>query len=400
MFAVTTAVLQKEAIVRGGCAGDEPPLATLAAGSRVQIRSALSLGGGACYRIAGELNGKPVEGYLPASSLAGLDAFDQARRQARDIGFSSAVENVKQLTASVTKLQGKEHPAGKAAQLIEANQPAEALRLLENDLRRFPQDPYLLAVAGLAYYRMDDIERAILQWKESLAIEANPSLEAMLRRAEREKAADGGSERMVGNRIVLRHERDLVPEPLARAMLEVLDEEYSRISVAIGCRASEKMTAVVTSRETYLRATNAAEWSGGQYDGRIHVPVTASRNIDARTRQTFAHELVHACLSELGRWPAWVQEGLAQKYSGEQLGSGQRAGLTAMIKAGEVPRPSLLGQNWSRMNGQNAQLAYSLALLAAEKMLEITASTGIGNVLRNPADLPRITEEVEKQLGY
>jgi tetratricopeptide (TPR) repeat protein len=401
LFAVTTAVLQKEAIVRGSCAEDEPPLATLAAGSRVQVRSALSMGGGTCYRIAGEVDGKPVEGYLPGSSLTGLDSFDQARRAAGDIGLSrSASERVKQLTASVKKLQGRAHPASKAADLIESNQPGEALRMIENELRRSPQDPYLLAVAGLAYYRMDNLDQAILQWKEALAIEGNPSLEAMLRRAEQEKAADGGSERMVGNRIVLRHERSQVPGPLARAMLEALDEEYSRISNQLGCRASEKMTAVVTSRDTFLRSTNAAEWSGGQYDGRIHVPVSPSRNIDARTRQTFAHELVHACLSELGRWPAWVQEGLAQKYSGEQIPAGQRARLAARIKAGAIPKPSQLGQNWSMMNSENAQLAYSLALLAAEKMIELTASTGLGNLLRNPGDLPRITEEVEKLMGY
>ena len=37
---------------------------------------------------------------------------------------------------------------------------------------------------------------------------------------------------------------------------------------------------------------------------------------------------------------------------------------------------------------------------AAEKLLELNASTGIGNLLRNPGDLGRYTAEVEKALGF
>jgi len=40
------------------------------------------------------------------------------------------------------------------------------------------------------------------------------------------------------------------------------------------------------------------------------------------TRQVFAHELVHACLANIGSWPAWLHEGLAQKLSGEPVSAG------------------------------------------------------------------------------
>ncbi len=76
-----------------------------------------------------------------------------------------------------------------------------------------------------------------------------------------------------------------------------------------------------------------------------------------------------------------------------------RAAIEAMIKTRQAPKLSQLGQNWSRMSTQNARAAYLLALYAAEKLVEEKANTGIGNVLRNPLDFPRVEAELEHNLG-
>ncbi|MBL8176672.1 MAG: hypothetical protein JNK48_18495 [Bryobacterales bacterium] len=401
LFAVTASTLQIESAVRSGCDPSETTIATLPANTPVEVRSALSGGSGTCYKIVATHNGREIAGYVPAKALASTDSFDQARREARSFGATTAAvnEQAKSIVRQATAKSGREHPAAKAWALVEANQPAEALRLLENDLLRYPVDPYLHAVAGIAYYRMDNLDRAILHWKESIAIEANPSIEAMLKRAQREKTADKGSERMVGNRVVLRYERSTLSEPFAQAMLQVLDEEYTRVSYQLGCRASEKVTAVATSRQSYFAATQAAEWSGGLYDGRIHVPVAESRQVSADTRRTFAHELVHACLHELGQWPSWLHEGLAQKFSGESMSSAHRAAVDELRKQKALPKLSQLGQNWSRLSSRHAEVAYTLALYGAEKLIELKASTGLGNVLRNPAAFPAIEAELDRALA-
>lgn len=401
LFAVTAATLQTESVLRTGCDSDETQVAVLPAGQAVEVRSALSGGSGTCYKVVATIEGRQVTGYVPAKALANNDSFDQARREARSFGGTNAAasEQVQSIVRQATTKGGREHPAAKAWALIEANQPAEALRMLEQDLLRYPVDPYLHAVAGMAYYRTDNLDRAILHWKESTAIEANPSVAALLKRAEREKAADKGSERMVGNRVVLRYERATLSAPFAQTMLQALDEEYTRVSYQLGCRASEKVTAVATSRQSYFASTQAAEWSGGLYDGRIHVPVTESRQVSADTRKTFAHELVHACLHELGSWPSWLHEGLAQKFSGETMQPAYRATIEEMRKAKALPKLSQLGQNWSRLSSKHAAVAYTLALYAAEKLVEMKASTGLGNVLRNPSGFPAIEAELDRALG-
>lgn len=402
LLALSAATLTTDSVVRSGCEADDRELARLPAGASVEVRSALSGGAGTCFKVVATVDGKTVSGYVPAKLLSGTDTFDQARRSAQSLGgVSGAINDVKSMVAKASVPPGaKEHPASKALALIQINQPAEALRLLDGELKRYPRDPYLLAVAGFAYYKTDDLDRAIMAFNDSLEIERNPGVEQFLNRARREREADRGSERMAGVRITLRYERGSVQPALARAMLDVLDQEYTRLSSAIGCRANEKLMVVVQSRNSYLQSTSAAEWSGGLYDGRIHIPASEEPNISPQTRRVFTHELVHACLSELGRWPAWVQEGLAQKYSGEVPPQQHVALVREMLKAKQLPRVGQLGVSFSRLSTEHARVAYTYAYLAAEKLLELNANVGIGNLLRNPGDLPRYTEQVELALGF
>ncbi|MCS7024251.1 MAG: hypothetical protein NZV14_05585 [Bryobacteraceae bacterium] len=400
-LAWTAATLSVEAPLRSGCETEDREIARLPAGQQVEIRSAISGGAGRCYKIVAKLVGVEVSGYVPASLLRGDGSFEQARRRAQ--GFDAGARNpseVKVPAASILQPAQKDHPARKALEQIQAKQPAEALRMLDVELKKRPRNAYLWAVAGLAYFQSDELERAILAFRESLNLEPHPGVEQLLKRALREKEADKGSERMSGVRVVLRYERGSVSAELARAMVEVLDQEYTRISAQLGCRGTERLTAIAQRRETYLQSTAAAEWSGGMYDGRIHVPVMEAPKVTEALRQVFAHELVHACLAELGAWPAWLQEGLAQKFSGETLDPEQRAVVLALLKARQLPRLAELGTSFSRFSAGHARLAYAYAYVAAEKLLELNANVGLWNLLRNPSELSRYTAEVEKALGF
>lgn len=396
LLAASAALVRTDTPVRSGCDSDDRQVAQIPAGVEVQIRSSMSGSGGACYKVAATVNGQEISGYVPGSALHGIESYDAARRAAKGMDGVSPAAITQQMKAAATPGASPHPYAQKVVDLIEANQPAEALRLAEEALGRVPNDPILLGVAGFAAYRMDQLDRAMLFWKDAQAIQPMPWVEGLMNRASREKSADKGSERMVGTRVQVRYERGRVSEATARAMLDALDEEYTRISFQLGCRASEKVTAVLQSREAYMQSTAAAEWSGGLFDGRIHVPVSQN---DPRMREVFAHELVHACLHELGSWPSWLHEGLAQKYSGRRLAPPAQAELQAVLKSGALKRLSDLGQNWSRLSGEHARIAYALSLYAADRLGEMLVNTGIGNLLRNPADLPRVTAELEKKLG-
>jgi hypothetical protein len=200
-------------------------------------------------------------------------------------------------------------------------------------------------------------------------------------------------------RVVLRYEIGLIPVETARQMLGAIDQEYARIAAQLGCHPEERVIAIVQSRDAYRKTTDAAEWSGGQYDGRIRVPVAGGQGMDAGLRRILAHETTHACLSMLGRWPAWLQEGLAQKLSGETLAPAMVARIADMASKKQLPTLERLGQDWSRLDTSHAMVAYALSLAAVEIFCKDYAQYGLGNLLRNPERLAQVTAELDKRLG-
>ena len=326
LLLLTLAVSVKDtATLRKGCTADDDVVVTLAPGEPLIIRFRLASDAGPCYKVAAQADGKNVEGYLPASAIAGLDDFEKGLRDATWVDVRQAVEAIK-ASSTMPSLASSAATgiASQASKLIESSRPLKALELLEPELIK-KRDPGLLALAGVAAWRADDSNKALTYWRQSLDIHPNPDIERLYKRVERETKGDQSTDRLVGLRVMLRYEAAAVPIETARAMLGVLDEEYARISAQLGCSAEERITAIVQSRDAYRKTVDVAEWNGGQFDGRIRIPVLEGQGMDAATRRTFAHETVHACLSMMGRWPVWLHEGLAQKLQTRRMPRRDRA---------------------------------------------------------------------------
>jgi tetratricopeptide (TPR) repeat protein len=401
-FITALTVKQDQTPLRSGCEAADEIVASLPSGTPVEVRFRLA-DGSDCFKISATVGGQSVVGYLPASALTGVDRFDKDHASAASIQTSpETIQALKPVETETKKLVARavDPTLGRAADLIEANQPAQALAILEPTLKRYPKDPDVLLLAGLAAYRADQLRTALDYWKQSLDVAPNEALLRLYNKVLREKENDRSADTLYGLRFALRYEGETLPAETARAIVGVLDEEFSRIAGQLGCRTDERIVAIVQSREAYLRTTGAAEWSGGQYDGRIHIALTDG-GLGAEMHRKLAHELVHACLTNLGTpWPAWLQEGLAQKLSGEALSPAMREQLRKRAEAHQVPRLENLGQNWSRLSADNARMAYNLALAAAEALYENYSDYGLRNVLNNPQSLQQITTELDKKLGF
>jgi tetratricopeptide (TPR) repeat protein len=396
LFFTAITVRSAHGDMRAGCSADEPVVAQLAAGTVVALRFAVN-DGSDCYKVAAVVDGKPVEGYIGGSSLSGLEEFERERRAAPDGSSVRVMTPAEKLQKTVAQ-QRSDPTLQRASQLLEANQPSNALNLLEPLLKH--PDPDALFLAGLASYRSDRVKDALDYWKQSLAMRPDDALARFYAKVAREAAADQSGQKLYGLRVVLRYEGENVRPDAARGLVAVLDEEFTRISGQLGCPAEERIVAIVQSRAAYLKSTDAAEWSGGQYDGRIRVSLPESGVVGPDTRRALAHEIVHACLANISTgWPAWLHEGLAQKLSGDTLSPGAAAALRQQAAEHALPRLENVGQSWSRMSTQHARLAYSLALAAVDALMERYANYGIRNILNNPGQLPAITADLDRTLG-
>ena len=292
-------------------------------------------------------------------------------------------------------VHGGDPDINRAGQLLNLSQPSQALELLRPALERHPRDPGLLLLAGLAAYRSDQLRDALCYWKQSLDLAPNDVLSAMVEDAKREAAADHSNDKLLGIHIALRYDATTLSDDMARSILTTLENDYSRISGQLGCNSAERIIAIVQSREQYMRGTSAAEWSGGHFDGRIHIAWTGP-GID----RALAHELVHACLMNIpsgsSSWPIWLQEGLAQKLSGDSLSPSDREQLRQRALTQGIPRLESLGQNWFSMSQHDAVAAYNISLAAVDQIFDVF---GIRKILANPETLPALTADLDAELG-
>ena len=390
--------------LRSGCSPDDATLASLPSGAPVTIRYSISGGTEPCYKVAAQADGKDVEGYLPASAIGEREDFDQARRQAVWLDTATVVDSIRATTALPSlRADAPVHArltgvAQQALDLIDSSRPQKALELLEPQLKSH-RDPGLLALAGVAAWRSDDSRQALEYWRASLDIAPNPEVEKLYRRVEREAKGDQSNERLYGLRVLLRYEGSAVPVETARQMTALLDQEFMRISQELGCSAQERVIAIVQSRDAYRKSTDSAEWSGGQFDGKIRVPMFDPQVLDKSMLRSLAHETAHACLTMLGQWPAWLQEGIAQKLSGDSLSPAQMKKLAGLARQGKLPRLGNLKQDWSRMDAEHAAQAYALSLAAVELLWQDSGDEGVRSLLRNPERLPQVTADLDRKLG-
>jgi hypothetical protein len=376
--------------LRAGCEASDEVITRASAGSPVEIRFAMSGTNETCYKVAVQLDGKTFLGYMPASALQGLEEFTKQIQEAPAVTAPRVA--MPEIKAS------PDHPLVKASKLLEQRQPRAALEVAEQGMRIHGREYQFLLLAGIAAYQADEMRIALDYLRDSQRLHEDLSVQRLIAKLEKEQSGDKSGEKLYGNRFLLRYEGGNLDPEVARSMVTTLEQEFSRIAAQLGCRTDERIVAIVQSWPAYRATTGAAEWSGGQFDGKIRIPIANGKVLDARTRQVFAHELVHACLANLGSWPAWLHEGMAQKLSNETMTPTMRTNLRALMRANKVPRLENLSQSWSRLSAQHAAAAYAVAFDAVDLMMEMYASFGIQNVLRNSSMLPQITTALDKRL--
>jgi hypothetical protein len=366
------AVRDGGAALRSSCAADAEQVVRLEAGSALKVRFAISGEIGTCYKV--ESDGK--SGYLLATEITGLDAYEQERRSASTASTAQMIRSeVTRLKMEIlaTPSQPTASPLAEAVRLMETNQPREALGVLETSvLKATRKDPTILALAGVAAFQSDQPRRAMEYWSESLALRPNSEIESLYRRAQKELTADKSRNRAYSNRFLLRYDESEIPEATVTEMLAALNDEYRRIDSALGCGNREQIVVVAQNVDAYRASTDAEEWSGGQFDGRIRI-VLQHKRFDSESRRAMTHELVHACLAGNGLFPQWFHEGMAQRWSGEKPDDSDVAAVRSLSS------PPALGKSTTE-----ARLFYAWAWLAVDRLYRLQGDQYVRNLLRNP----------------
>jgi tetratricopeptide (TPR) repeat protein len=115
-------------------------------------------------------------------------------------------------------------------------------------------------------------------------------------------------------------------QPLARHATDVFNSAFFRIADTLGEYPPNTIVAVLYTEQQFRDLTRAPAWAGGQYDGRIRIPVAGASQQPELFDRVLTHELTHAVIAGIGSTgvPAWLNEGLAQHFDGTDANAAAR----------------------------------------------------------------------------
>lgn len=293
--------------------------------------------------------------YAAEFNDLGIDAYNQGRFQDAIAYFEKAAENAPDSPA-VRRNRSNAYQMH-ADQLAKQGDFANAVKTLEAVVRMDPANPapllqmgsYLLRLdhiqeaifrleeavelkpgvldahelLGEAYYRDNDLPSARAQW--DYVLEMDPKRTALRERYEkafREESVESDFNRAGSRHFRISYPRGM-PMQLRARVLTILERAYLDIGRRMGAvYPPGPIQVIVYDSEQFAQATQLEANVGAVYDGKIRVPLTTQEGDlldDEELKRRLTHEYVHVVVRHLvgDSVPWWVNEGLAETFSGE-----------------------------------------------------------------------------------
>jgi tetratricopeptide (TPR) repeat protein len=174
-------------------------------------------------------------------------------------------------------------------------------------------------LSGDLYDKESRLNLALAEWEAAAAAGASPALGGKIDRARREMAVEEGMGREVSRFFVILYDRD-VSRALIQGILELLDRAFNTLHDRLGEYPRDEIKVILYSQTAYRDVTQAPDWSGGSYDGKIRIPVGGLKTAGeaAGLQNILVHEMTHAFLFRMAPLglPLWFEEGLATAFQG------------------------------------------------------------------------------------
>ncbi len=258
-----------------------------------------------------------------------------------------------------------------------------ALEYLGRARRVSPNSAAVAALAGWAYHGLNQVDRAIEEWKRAQRIQPNPEVALALEKAERDKETESDFREEETSHFVIRYHGGAAPQ-LAAEILRTLEEHFRSLQSELHFTPAEPIGVILYTQQTFTDITRAPRWAGAVNDGRIRVPVQGLVSVSNPLSRVLKHELTHSFIQQkdLGRCPGWLHEGLAQWMEGRRTANDARPLIAAYERKAFVPLRLLEG-SWVELPDQAARFAYAWSLASVESIIANSGMVGIERLLEN-----------------
>ncbi|TLM68490.1 MAG: tetratricopeptide repeat protein [Deltaproteobacteria bacterium] len=267
---------------------------------------------------------------------------------------------------------------GTAIAWLHAGQPAAALGELHEALALAGERPELLVLLGRAHYAAGDLAQAEDAWQKAAELEPAAEVTALLDKVRRERRAEAAMRRDLAGRFTLAYAPG-VSDPLAAAVLEVLQDAYADLGRELGYYPDSDIPVLLYAREDFAAVTRSPEWAGAVYDGKIRVPLGGVQRMTDPLKALLYHEYTHVVVRFLakGRAPVWLNEGLA-----ELIGRRQFDPPPPPPPAGARIDPAALDRSFGDLPAHLVPLAYAQSHARVKRLVELCGWPPLGELLQ------------------
>lgn len=253
----------------------------------------------------------------------------------------------------------------KAAQeAYQAGRLDKAHQLVTQALASNPNSAEAYTLLGEIEYNRQRLKEAKAAWEKALALD--PTLEGArerLAQVKQELPVESKFEKLSQLHFDIRYHEGL-ERSTGFDIQDALSQARREVGSDFAFWPQHKTVVIVYSAEQFRQLRQSApEWAGGQYDGKIRMPLPGTGMDLTEVTRILAHEYTHAITYELtqNRLPAWFNEGLAE-YEGWRHGQPPWLLLQQAVKTNHlIPWASLSGSFTAASSTQQAALAYEQA---------------------------------------
>lgn len=198
-----------------------------------------------------------------------------------------------------------------------------------------PDDFAARKLQAFALYRQNELKLALEQVEAALALQADDELLDLQARLQKEiRVQRNYDDARTANFVVLFDGRE--HDEIKREVLDILKNAYAEIGKELDHFPEQPISVILYTAKDFSDITNAPVWVSGMFgkiDGKIRLPVQGTAGHEQTLRRVLYHEYTHALLYVLAPGcPLWLNEGLAQFFSGDQpVNTGQVIPLALLV---------------------------------------------------------------------
>lgn len=294
-----------------------------------------------------------------------------AWKQLDDRRYQDALLNLQ----SAARLKADE-PAffvGQGLAYYRLNEPDRAVDLLKEAITLDSKRPDAYKILGDIYYQKDEIEMAIGYYEKGLELDPlDHALRQQLAKARREEKVQSGFQQQASRAFTVIFD-GRVEQDAARRILPELEEAYRDLGQAMSYYPQQPITVILYTDRQFQDVTRSASWSKGIYDGKIRVPVGGAEQNPDLLKKVLFHEYSHAVVHGLSRGaavPTWLNEGVAVYFESEGQSLREQI-LYRQIRSGTllIPLSSLHG-SFMNLSDDQASLAYAESYAAVKTLAD------------------------------